>query len=106
MEDPKLWIGYGLTIALVLSMGMNITAIFLFKNRTSQITWVKRAMFIHLIGMGFCIGTLFSLGGIGNYLWDEALGTAYVVFGLLCQLAALRFINKDEQLVRSMDRIR
>ena len=68
--------------------------------------WVKRAALFQVIGLGFCVGVLFSLGGIGTYLWDEALGTGLVFAGLLFQILALRFIKKDEELVRSMDRIR
>lgn len=106
MEDPQLWIGYGLAISLSLAMVVTISSIFLFKNRTNQMIWVKRAMLIQVIGMGFCFGVLLSLGGIGTYLWDEALGTGLVILGFLLQLLGLRFIHKDEKLVRSIDRIR
>lgn len=106
MEDPQLWIGYGLAISLILAMTLTVGSIFLFKNRLTQMIWVKRAMLIQIIGMGFCIGVLFSLGGIGVYLWDEALGTGLVILGFLFQILGLRFITKDETLVRSIDRIR
>lgn len=106
MEDPQLWIGYGLAVSLSLAMVVTISSIFLFKNRTNQMIWVKRAMLIQVIGMGFCFGVLLSLGGIGTYLWDEALGTGLVILGFLLQLLGLRFIHKDEKLVRSIDRIR
>ncbi len=106
MEDPQLWIGYGLAISLTLAIIVTIGTIFLFKNRTNQMVWVKRAMLIQVIGMGFCFGVLLSLGGIGTYLWDEALGTGLVILGFLSQLLGLRFIHKDENLVRSIDRIR
>lgn len=68
--------------------------------------WVKRSCFAQVIGFGFATGILFSLGGIGTYLWDEALGTGLIALGFIFQLLALRSINKDEKLVRSMDRIR
>ncbi|MBO6535302.1 MAG: DUF4293 family protein [Balneolaceae bacterium] len=106
MEDPQLWIGYGLAIALTISMIGSIGCIFLYSNRKNQIAWVKRTMLVQIIGFAFCIGVFFSLGGIGTYLWDEALGTGAVLAGFAFQLLALRFINKDEKLVRSIDRIR
>ncbi len=106
MEDPQMWIGYGLAISLTLSMIGSITCIFLYSNRKNQITWVKRTMLAQIIGFGFCVGVFFSLGGIGTYLWDEALGTGAVMAGFVFQLLALRFIHKDEKLVRSIDRIR
>ncbi|MCR9131143.1 MAG: DUF4293 domain-containing protein [bacterium] len=106
MEDPQLWIGYGLAIALTISMIGSIGCIFLYSNRKNQIAWVKRTMLVQIIGFAFCVGVFFSLGGVGTYLWDEALGTGAVLAGFAFQLLALRFINKDEKLVRSIDRIR
>lgn len=106
MNDPQLWIGLGLAISLLIAMGLSIICIFLYSDRNNQIVWVKRAAIFQIIAFGFCVGVLFSLGGIGTYLWDEALGTALVLFGLIFQILAMRYIKKDEDLVRSMDRIR
>lgn len=106
MNDPQLWIGIGLASSLLVALIINVFSIFLYNNRKNQLAWVKRAALLQVIGLGFCVGVLFSLGGIGTYLWDEALGTGLVVAGLLFQILALRFIKKDEELVRSMDRIR
>lgn len=106
MADPQLWIGYGLAISLVIPMMLNVVCVFLYENRKNQIIWVKRSALLQVVAFGFCVGVLFSLGGIGTYLWDEALGTGLVFIGLIFQILALRFIRKDEELVRSMDRIR
>lgn len=106
MEDPQVWIGYGLAISLTIAMILTLVSVFFFKNRSTQMMWVKRAMMIQIISLGFCIGILFSLGGIGLYLWDEALGSGLVFVGFILQMLGLNFINKDEKLVRSMDRIR
>lgn len=106
MADPQLWIGIGLASSLLIAMVMNVICIFLYQNRKTQIVWVKRSALFQVIGLGFSVGVLFSLGGIGTYLWDEALGTGLVFLGLLSQILALRYIQKDEELVRSMDRIR
>ncbi|MCG8374313.1 MAG: DUF4293 domain-containing protein [Balneolales bacterium] len=106
MEDPQLWIGYGLAISLAIAVTGSITSIFLFRDRKNQILWVKRFALFQIIALGFCVGVIFSLGGIGTYLWDEAVGTGLVILGFIFQLLALRFINKDEKLVRSVDRIR
>lgn len=106
MEDPQLWIGYGLTGVLVIASLLSIYSILLFKDRKNQMKWVKRAALAQVIAIGFCVGVLFSLGGIGTYLWDEALGTSFAGLAFIGQMLALRSINKDEKLVRSMDRIR
>ncbi len=106
MSDPQKWIGIGLASSLLIAMALNVVCMFIYQNRNNQITWVKRAALFQVIGLGFSVGVLFSLGGIGTYLWDEALGTGLVFLGLILQVLALRFIRKDEELVRSMDRIR
>lgn len=106
MNDPQAWIGIGLASSLLIAIVLNIASIFLYKNRNNQVVWVKRAALFQVIGFGFCVGVLLSLGGIGTYLWDEALGTGLVFAGLIFQILAMRFIRKDEELVRSMDRIR
>ena len=106
MEDPQLWIGYGLAISLTLAMLISAVSIFLYGNRKNQINWVKKAALAQVIGLGFCLGVILSLGGFGRYLWDEALGTGLVVLGFGFHLLAIRFIHKDEKLVRSIDRIR
>ena len=106
MEDPQQWIGFGLAISLVVEVILSVYCIFLFNNRKNQLSWVKRAAFVQIIALGFSVGVFFSLGGIGTYLWDEAIGTGLIVLGFILHLLALRFIHKDEKLVRSMDRIR
>ena len=106
MADPQSWIGYGFAITLLIAIVLNVFSIFKYNDRQSQLSWVKRAVFFQIIGLAFAAGILFSLGGIGAYLWDEALGTGLIFLGLIGQVLALRFIQKDEELVRSMDRIR
>lgn len=106
MQDPQLWIGYGLAIALAVAMIIALASVFKYKDRKAQIKWVKIAMIPQLISFGLAAGVLFSLGGIGTYLWDEAIGTGLIVLALLFLGLANRFIKKDLDLVRSIDRIR
>ncbi len=106
MQDPQLWIGYGLAIGLVIAIILSVFSIFKYSDRKNQIKWTKVAMLFQLAGIGFAVGVLFSLGGIGMYLWDEALGSGLALVGLFFQGLAIRFIKKDLELVRSIDRIR
>jgi hypothetical protein len=106
LQDPQLWVGYGLAGSLVLAMGLGLISIFKYTDRKDQIKWVKISMIPQLAGLGFSVGVLFSLGGIGTYLWDEAIGAGLVGLALLFLGLALRFIKKDLELVRSIDRIR
>lgn len=106
MQDPEIWIGYGLATALVVPVILSLIAIFLYENRKKQIKLVKLDLLFQVISLGFAAGVLLSLGGIGTYLWDEALGTLIIVVSMLFMLLAVRAIRKDDELVRSMDRIR
>lgn len=106
MADPQQWIGYGLASSLLIAMVLNVISIFLYQNRKNQINWIKRSALFQVIAFAFCVGVLLSLGGIGTYLWDEALGSGLALLGLVFQILAMRFIRKDDELVRSMDRIR
>lgn len=106
IEDPQAWIGYGLAISLAVALLLSVYSIFLFSDRKNQLSWVKRALISEIIVLAFSVGVLFSLGGIGSYLWDELLGTTVVIASILVQMLALKYINKDEKLVKSMDRIR
>lgn len=106
MQDPQKWIGYGLAIGLALALILSIISIFKYSDRKDQIKWVKISMLFQLAGIGFAVGVLFSLGGIGTYLWDEAIGAGLCILGLLFQGLANRSIKKDLELVRSIDRIR
>jgi len=106
IEDPSIWISYGFAIVLTLAMILSAISIFLYKNRKNQMIWVKYTMLLQTLSLAFGVGITFSLGGIGTYLWDETLGDLLIVAGLLLQYAALYGIKKDEELVKSMDRIR
>ena len=106
MEDPQQWIGFGLAISLAAAILLTLFSVTRYSDRKQQMSWVKRSMIVQVISVAFCAGVLLSLGGIGTYLWDEALGTGLAGLGFIFQYLGLRFIRKDEELVRSMDRIR
>lgn len=106
MMDPSGWLSNGIIAALVFSMALSLYAIFLFRDRQNQMRWVKRSMFFQLIAIGMVIGIFFTVGRVGMNLLHEAMGAGLITGGLLLQYLALHFIDKDEKLVRSMDRIR
>lgn len=106
MDDPQRWIGIGFALVLTAAAVMSAACIFLYKDRLNQVTWVKRSMLVQVIATGWGAGILFSLGGFGTFLWDETLGVGLLVLAFIFQVLALRGIRKDEELVRSMDRIR
>lgn len=106
LEDPTAWISSGLFSALLLSSAVSLFSIFLYKNRPFQIRWVRRGMIFQVLGIGFGTGIVFTLGGFGAFLWDEIVSLALIVLVLVLQYIAIHFITKDENLVKSMDRLR
>jgi len=106
IEDPAIFISYGFAILVTLAMLASIALIFFYKNRKKQITLVKYLLSVQVLVLGFGVGITFSLGGIGMYLWDEIMGDILLGLALLFQYLAIKRIKKDEELVKSMDRIR
>lgn len=106
MADPAEWIGYGLAISLTLSLFIALIAIFLYKNRPLQLKVVKAGTYIQIVALGFGTAVLFTLGGFGVLLGQESLGVVLLIVSLTMYWLAGRNIKKDEELVKSMDRIR
>lgn len=106
MADPAEWIGYGLAISLTLALVTALGSVFLYKNRPTQLKIVKIGTYIQIVALGFGSGVLFSLGGFGTFLWQETIGVILIIISLAMFWLAGRGIKKDEELVKSMDRIR
>lgn len=106
MADPAEWIGYGLAIFLTLALILALGSVFLYKNRPAQLKVVKTGTYAQIVVVGFGAGILFSLGGFGIFLWQETIGVALTIAALVMYWLAGRGIKKDEELVKSMDRIR
>lgn len=80
--------------------------IVMFKNRRNQMVWLRRGLIFQVLGLGFSTGVLFSMGGIGTHLIDEGMSILLPAVAFLFMVVALIYIRKDEQLVRSIDRLR
>jgi hypothetical protein len=106
MADPAAWIGFGLAGSLTLAMIVGIISIFLYQSRQGQLKWVKIGTYLQVAALAFALGVLFSLGGFGTFLWREVLSAGVILISLILFWQAGRLIRKDEELVRSMDRIR
>ncbi len=106
LEDPALWIVSGIASGIAISTLLNLYVISLFKKRAQQMAWLRRSMIFQVLALGLCVGIFFSMGGIRINLWDEG-ASALLPFGaLILMVGALLYIRKDEELVRSMDRLR
>jgi hypothetical protein len=106
MNDPAGWVGLGFASLLTAASLLGIISVFLYNNRINQLRWVKLATLLQIAVFGFAGGILFSLGGFGTFLWKEVISTGIILLSLICFWQAGRLIKKDEELVKSMDRIR
>ncbi len=86
-----------------------LIALFLFKKRPVQIKLTRFAFIATLLG--FILAVIFvlndgTLTGASTAQIDDEPGAFFPLLSLIMLLFALRFIRKDENLVRSMDRLR
>jgi len=106
MADPSIWISYGFAIIVTIALFIASGSIFLYKDRTFQLKIVKLGTYFQIAGVGFAVSILFSMGGFGTFLWRESLGVLLLVISLGLYWLAGKGIKSDEELVKSMDRIR
>lgn len=98
-----------LLVLNILTAGLTLVSIFLYKDRIRQIKFVRLGLFtdVVLIGLVFFVYARIvenKLGDTINYL-DEA-GVYFPLIIMLFLILANKFILKDERLVRSVDRLR
>lgn len=106
VQDPAPWISILFAILLTAAMGLSGVSIFLYKNRLTQLKWVKLATYFQIAVLAAGGGILFTMGGMGPFLMKEALSVLLILVALISLLLAGRYIRKDQELVESMDRIR
>lgn len=106
VQDPAPWISILFAILLTAAMVLSAIAIFLYKNRINQLKWVKLAIYFQIAVLAAAGGILFTMGGMGSFLIQEALSVLLILVALISLWLARRYIKKDQELVESMDRIR
>lgn len=106
VADPQRWIGIGFALMLTGALIIALISIFLYKKRQIQLRWVKTGSLIQICALAIGTAILFTLGGFGTFLLKEATSLLFLLLGVIAYWQAGRFINKDEELVKSMDRIR
>jgi hypothetical protein len=86
---------------------LSVIAIFLFKNRFSQTRVAIFAFIANFIGMILVVVLFFNdTKNQGTATVNDGLGAYLPTLAMIFILVALRFIKKDENIVRSMDRLR
>jgi hypothetical protein len=93
--------------AFAVAGALPLAAIFLFKNRSVQMRLATFSIIAALIGSILTVVFYFQAGlNNGKVAIQPGLGIGLPVAALLFTFLAYRYVNKDEKLVRSADRLR
>lgn len=103
---PHKWLSFLLSGSLAFSGTISLIAIFLYNNRLRQSSLVLYGMVAIIIGLGSSLGIFMSTGSPDFTNLADISGSVLLFLGWICQFLARKAIQKDEQLVKSMDRIR
>ena len=96
-------------LALGLFVGSAILAIisiFNFKNRKSQFMLGRLNMILNLILLGFFVYRILNTSGEASAVSEKGVGIFLPVISIVFLVLANRAIKKDEDLVKSVDRLR
>ena len=82
-----------------------LISIFLFKNRKNQFVMNRLNMILNLFLLGFFVYRSLNLSG-GTAVPEKGIGMLIPVFSIVFLVLGNRAIKKDEDLVKSVDRLR
>lgn len=99
--ENELWI----SVVFYISAALALISIFMFKNRQNQFVLNRLNMILNLFLLGFFVYRSLSLSG-ENTISEKGIGMLIPVFSIVFLVLANRAIKKDEDLVKSVDRLR
>ena len=103
MEDS--WEIVSIPIGFILSTILSLLAIINFKNRKSQIKLNRFNLVTNLYLLGIIVYLLLSLSG-ENFISEKGIGLFLPVIVIVLLVLANKATQKDEELVKSVDRLR
>ncbi len=92
-------------ISFYVSAALATIAILLFKNRQNQFVINRLNMILNLFLLGFFVYRSLNLSG-ETLVSEKGIGMLIPVFSIVFLVLANRAIKKDEDLVKSVDRLR
>jgi succinate-acetate transporter protein len=94
-----------ISIAFYFSAALALIAIFLFKKRQNQFVINRLNIILNLFLLGFFVYRSLNLSG-ETLVSEKGIGMLIPVFSIVFLVLANRAIKKDEDLVKSVDRLR
>lgn len=98
--DNYLYLGFFLASAL-----LSLISILSFKNRKSQFVMGRINIILNFILLGIFVYQSLNLSGEIN-VSEKGIGMLLPIFSIVCLALANKAIKKDEDLVKSVDRLR
>jgi hypothetical protein len=98
--DNYLYLGFFLASAL-----LSLISILSFKNRKSQFIMGRINIILNFILLGIFVYQSLNLSGEIN-VSEKGIGILLPIFSIVCLALANKAIKKDEDLVKSVDRLR
>ncbi|MDO6492333.1 MULTISPECIES: DUF4293 domain-containing protein [unclassified Cellulophaga] len=94
-----------ISIAFYISAILAFLSILLFRNRKNQFVLNRLNMICNLFILGFFVSRSLNLSG-ETVVSEKGIGMLIPLFSIVFLVLANRFIKKDEDLVKSVDRLR
>ena len=96
-----------LVLGLFLGSGvLSFLAIFLFKNRKLQFVLGRLNIILNLITLGVFVYWILATSGEASVALEKGVGKLIPVISIVFIVLANKAIKRDEQLVKSVDRLR
>jgi uncharacterized membrane protein len=92
-------------ILFIISAILSFTAIFQYNNRKFQMTLVRLNILINFLLLGLIVYQVQNLSG-ETLVSEKGIGSFLPIIVIFLLVFADRFIKKDEDLVKSVDRLR
>jgi len=92
-------------ILFILSAVISFITIFLFKNRKLQFVMNRLNILLNFLLLGFIVYNVLNISG-ETLVSEKGIGTFLPILSVFLLVFANRYIKKDEDLVKSVDRLR
>ena len=99
--QDQLWV----SIAFYAVAALAVIAIFMFKNRKNQFVFNRLNMILNLFLLGFFVYRSLNLSGETS-VSEKGIGMLIPIVSIVLLFLANRAIKKDEDLIKSVDRLR
>ncbi len=104
-KDESNWMLFSIPVVFILSGILSLISLLLFKNRNKQTIFNRLNMVLNLYLLGIFVYHVLSLPGESE-ISEKGIGQFVPVLVIVFLVLANKAIQKDEALVKSVDRLR